>query len=282
MAIRKFLLLLIALITSDAMGWGQNSAAMYPARDAQGFVREVVSVELQAAAHSQPRWMYLLHKTNASGSKLTQIVETHQGLVGHLLEIDGQPLDAITERNEAHRLAELKRDPRQWKRKLARQERDRQRVMNIVRALPNAFVYSFAGFESGPFGKEARLDFRPNPHYSPDSLDTSILQSMSGALLIARQQRRLVRMQGVLGANVSIGLGIIGKLQKGGTLELRQSQIAPGSWQITKLSIAMTGRAVLRHIDVSVDESATEFQPVSSNLTVGEAIDLLLSQPRPH
>ena len=260
------------------MGWGQISPAADPVRDPREFVGEVVAKELQAEAHPQARWMYLLHKTNASGSKLTEIVETRQGLVGHLLEINGRPLDQTTQRNEAHRLAQLKSAPGEWKQKLARQERDRKRVMKIVRALPDAFLFTFAGIESGPWGGEVRFNFRPNPQYSPDSFDTSILISMSGQLLIARREQRLVRLQGALGSNVSIGLGVVGKLEKGGTLDLRQSRIAPGSWETTKLSIAVTGRAVLRHIDVSVDETATEFRPISSNLTVAQAIDLLLAQ----
>lgn len=271
---RKLLLLIVALLTLAVSGWTQVD----PAVDPQGFVREIAAIELQAGTHPQPRWIYLLHKTNSSGSKLTQIVETQQGLVGHLLQINDQPLDAVTQHNEAHRLAELKRDPQQWKQKLTRQERDRNRVMKIVRALPDAFLYSYDGVASGPFGEEVHLNFKPNPRYSPDSLDTSILQSMSGSLYITREQRRLVRLQGVLGSNVNIGLGIVGKLEKGGTLDLQQSQVAPGSWAVTRLTIAVTGRAVVRHIDVSVDESATEFRPVSSKLTVAQAIDLLLAQ----
>jgi hypothetical protein len=247
-----------------------------PARDPQGFVREVVNVELQAAAHPEPRWMYRLVKTNASGTKLTQIVETQQGPVGHLLEINGKPLDAITQRNEEHRLAQLRNDPQQWRQKLARQERDRRRVLKIVRALPTAFLYTYEGTESGPYGEEVRLSFKPNPHYSSDSMETDVLRSMSGTLRIAREQRRLVSLRGTLDGDVYIGLGIAGKLTKGGTLDLEQSEIAARSWEITKLKLAVTGRALIRHIDMAVDESATDFQPVSSNLTVSQAIDLLL------
>ncbi|GAC1644652.1 MAG: hypothetical protein NVS9B15_01880 [Acidobacteriaceae bacterium] len=257
------LLTLFAVLLVPA--WAQSN-------DAQRLVREVVFNEVQAQTHPQPRWAYTLEKTNASGTKLTRIIETRDGLVGRLLEINGKPLDAITEANEMHRLNELKRDPRQMKQKLARQERDRDRVLKIVRALPTAFLYT----QQSANDKETVLAFKPNPNFQPDSFETSILKAMSGTVRMSTSQKRLIELRGTLTSDVSIGLGIIGKAQKGGTLLLQQQEVAPASWEITVFSMKVVGRAVFKHVDMSVEESAKDFKAIQHPLSAPEAIDLLL------
>jgi hypothetical protein len=248
-----------------------------PAKDPQAFVRETVEQERNAQQHPQPRWTYRLKKTNAAGTKLTQIIETPQGLVGRLLAINGKPLDPITEHNEESRLDGLRSDPKQMKQKLARQERDRQRVLNIVGALPNALLYYYEGTGEGPFGREVTLRFRPNPNYSPDSTESELLKAMSGRLRIAKDQQRLIQLRGHLDSDLSIGLGIIGKVYKGGTLDLQQAEIAPGAWAITRLRLAVTGRALFKPLDLSVDESMTDFHPLGGTLSVEQAVDRLLA-----
>ncbi len=263
--------LLLIIIFACTVCVAQNDQA----RDPATLVRQVVAVELQAQTHPQPRWMYRLEKTNASGTKLTAIAETPEGLVGRLLAINGRPLDPQTELNEQHRLQLLTHDPKQLKQKLARQERDRDRVLKIVRALPDAFLYTYERTDTET-GEDVHLRFTPNPRYVPDSLEANLLKAMSGTLTIARQQLRLVHMEGTLISDVNIGLGIAGKIAKGGTLDLEQTQIAPGSWEIKHLVLKVRGRALFRRLDLSVEESASDFRPVPQDLTVPQAIDLLL------
>ena len=253
--------------------------AQDPSTDPQAYVHRIANVELAAHSNPVPRWRYRLEKRNASGTTTREIVETQQGLIARVLTINGRPLTPDVERNEQARLRALASDPAQLKKKLAGQDRDRQRVMKMIRALPNAFLYTYEGRSSGDFGEEVKLSFKPDPHFSPDALETQIFRSMAGTLRIAVKQQRLIELNGKLISDVSIGLGIVGKIEKGGTLLLAQSEIAPGSWEVTTLDLNVTGRALFRHLDVSVFEKATDFKPVSSKLSVAQAIDVLLSLP---
>jgi len=249
------------------------------AKDPQAYVRNVAQIELAAHAHPAPRWQYLLEKRNAGGATTREIIETREGLVARLLTLNGQPLTAQVQRDEFARLRALQNDPSQISKKLAGQERDRERVLKMIRALPDAFLYAYDGTTSGPFGDEVRFSYKPNPRFSPDSVETQILRSMSGTLRIASKQQRLIELRGTLTSDVSIGLGILGRVSKGGTLLLAQSQLGPDSWEVTTLDLNVTGRALFRTLDVSVYEHLTEFRPISPAMSAQQAIDLLLQMP---
>jgi hypothetical protein len=264
--------LLILALSASAL------AQCDPARDPQACVRQVVQNEIQAQSHSVPRWTYQLQKTNAGGTKLTQIVETRQGLLGRLLAVNGHPLEAQAEASEEQRLRTLAQDPRQLHEKLARQERDRERVLKIVRALPKAFLYTYEGSSAGPYGEEWKFRFRPDPKFSPDSLEADLLKSMEGTLRISASSARLVQLQGTLTSDITLGFGLLGRVNRGGTLNLEEAPIGKNDWQVTRLVLHMNGRAVVKHIDLSVDEAAHDFRPVGPDLTVNEAIDFLLKR----
>jgi hypothetical protein len=253
----------------------QAQAAPDPIHDPQGYVRTAVQNELRSQSQHKPQWMYRLRKTNASGTRVSEIIETRDGLVARLLELNGKPLDPTTEQNERRRLEQLKSDPGQLRQKLARQEKDRDRVLKIVRALPDALVFTFAGKSDD--GSEMRFSFTPNPQYSPDSLENNLLKAMVGTLTISAPQMRLTALHGTLERDVSIGLGIVGKAYKGGTLDMIQQQVAPSSWEITHLKMAVTARALFRSLDLSVDETLSDFKHTTHEYTGVEGIDLLLN-----
>jgi hypothetical protein len=104
---------------------------------------------------------------------------------------------------------------------------------------------------------------------------------MVGTVAISAPQMRLTDLHGTLGKDVSIGLGIVGKAYKGGTLDLIQQQIAPGSWEITHMKLAVTGRALFRSLDLSVDESFSDFKRTGHEYSGTEAINALLNDRDP-
>ena len=80
---------------------------------------------------------------------------------------------------------------------------DERRLENLVRLLPSAFVYQYDGWD----GAYQRLDFRPDPAFVPPTMESKVLQSMAGTLLVDPQQKRLAHLNGRLVENVSFGFG---------------------------------------------------------------------------
>ena len=79
-------------------------------------------------------------------------------------------------------------NPEQLRKKQAREKEDKDRSLRIVKALPDAFHFEYAGIENGDsgFGKigdeMVRLKFKPNPAYNPP---THVEQVLRGCKEIA-------------------------------------------------------------------------------------------------
>jgi hypothetical protein len=65
---------------------------------------------------------------------------------------------------------------------------------------------------------------------------------------------------------------LLGHLDKGGEFQVKQSEVAPGHWEIDLLHINMHGKALFfKTVAVQQDEVRTNFQRVPDNLTLAEA-----------
>src|ERR1039458_5929139 len=90
--------------------------------------------------------------------------------------------------------------------------------------LPQAFLYQYAGAGAGPAGKVEKFAFRPNPGFSPSDLETQALAAMSGEIWSNAAEERGTRLEGHLQQDTDYGLGILGRLDKGGWIVIEQSE----------------------------------------------------------
>ena len=76
-------------------------------------------------------------------------------------------------------------------------------------------------------------------------MEASIFRGLAGEVWIDQEQERLTRLDAHVIANVDFGWGILGKLDKGGTILLEQSDIGGHDWELTDLKLNLTGKALL-------------------------------------
>ena len=114
----------------------------------------------------------------------------------------------------------------------------------LLRALPDAFVYRYAGSAETASGKMEKFDFRPNPDFSPPSLETQILKSMAGEIWIDPAQERVTRLKGWLTRDVNFGWGLLGRLDKGGWIEIDQAEVSGGQWRTVRFQMEMSAKGV--------------------------------------
>ena len=120
--------------------------------------------------------------------------------------------------------------------------------------------------------KSIRLKFRPNPEYHPTTNESKVFHNMVGVLLIDAKQTRLEKLSGTLASDVDFGFGILGKLEKGGTFEVTQSEVAAGDWEVTSLDVHISGRALFFHtIGEQQHEVKNQFKPVPPDLPLEKA-----------
>jgi len=128
---------------------------------------------------------------------------------------------------------------------------DAERSLRIIKALPDAFRYEYAGTENGTasLGRAGaslvKLKFTPNPDYAPPTRVEEVLSGMQGYLLIDPEVRRLARIDGTLFRNISFGWGIVGHLDRGGHFLVQQAAVSDGSWGISEMSLNITGKILL-------------------------------------
>ena len=102
---------------------------------------------------------------------------------------------------------------------------------------------------------------------------------MRGELTVDTKQERLVAINGHLIEDVKFGGGLLGHLDKGGKFEVRQTEVAPGEWEMTVLVVDMKGKVLLfKTVDVQQAESHSDFHRVPNDLTLAEAASILNGQ----
>ena len=248
-------------------------------------VRQVVAQEVGAASKSDVKHMFRSHKKTPKGSQTRLYVETNEALAGMLVAINDQPISAEQRQQEEGHLAWLINNPDQLRKKRAREKEDAERTLRVVKALPDAFRYEYAELESGdselgkPGDQMVRLKFTSNPAYNPPSRVEQVLEGMQGYLVIDATSRRLARIDGTLFRHVSFGWGIVGHLDKGGHFLVQQADVGDGSWEITAISLKITGKILMfKGLTIISDETFTDFQRVPADLTFAKGVDLLKSQ----
>ena len=262
--------ILVSIILFEPATLSQSDSGSL-AVSANDLARRVITNELKFQ-DDHTNWMYRLEKEQYGKKQVEEIIETKEGSLSRLLSINDQPLTAKQQEEEDQRVRELMTS-RSAKRKLQRAlEAEILQGRRLFKMLPDAFVFNYAGGD----GNVIRLSFRPNPNFNPPSLEARVFHDMEGELWVDCKQERLAAFNGHLTQDVKFGLGLLGHLDKGGHFDVRQAEVVPGHWDMTTMSVEMSGKALLfKNIGVQKMEKRWGFQQVSDDLTLTQAADIL-------
>jgi hypothetical protein len=229
----------------------------------------VKMVDNELKSEKQPRyWMYLDSKKEPGKSELNRVIQTPECWFSWPVSVDGHAPTPEEARHAREQVEALVNDPKVRKKNRGEIDADSRKSAEMLRMLRDAFLFTRDGME----GKSLRFNFRPNPKYSPPNGEAKVFHHMEGVLLIDAEQMRLVRLSGRLVSEVNFGFGIFGRLEKGGSFEVVQSEVAPGDWEVSRLDVHITGRALSFHaIGEHQHEVRSQFQPAPSDLSLAEA-----------
>lgn len=247
-----------------------------PQEPASQLVRRVIAHEVQAEEQDHSYWMFRLQQSQSgSETKTEEVVETPHGWLPCLLAVNGRPLTADQRKKEDERLHKLLTDPAEQRKNQEATRNDVQQAQQLLQMLPDAFLYSYAGSKAGI----VKLNFKPNPKFHPQSRKATVFHDMVGSLWLDVTQQRLAGIQGHLNQKVKFAGGLLGYLDKGGTFDVKQTQIAPGVWDVTYMNIQMNGKALFfKTIAVREKDIRSDYRRVSSRLTLAQAAKLLNRQ----
>ena len=246
-----------------------------------GLVRRAVQLRAEEEKSHRPV-RYVLRKVDGDHETTKEIVETKDGDVARLIEINGKPLTAEQEQAEMARLNWLAEHPELQERRHRSEMKDAARIDELVGMLPESEIYQMEGMvgcgaDSGAMGECYRLSFTPNPAFQPPSLEADVLRGFAGEVWIEKTQTRLVRLDAHLMREVNVGFGILGRLDEGGSIELQQEfEASAGEWQPTVLKLNLSGKALMvKTVKIDIHEVASEFEAVPAGIGYREAIAML-------
>jgi len=265
-----------------ASGLAGQEPTLSAYRDPSELVRKAVQNEIKAGNDGSPHFLFRGTKTTPKGSTTKIYVETIDATAGLIVAYDGKPLTAEQQRDEWTRVERFVSDPEELRKKRQQERDNADRTMRITRALPDAFIYEYAGEEPGtsevgrPGDTLVKLTFRPDPRYEPPSRVEEILTGMQGYVLVDPARIRIASIDGTLVKEVGFGWGILGHLDRGGRFIVHQKEVGDNVWELSSMSLSFTGKILLfKNLNIKSTEVFSGFKPVPKDLTFAQAIALL-------
>jgi hypothetical protein len=242
-------------------------------------VRRAVEHREQEEKTHQPM-RYELRNKNERRDTTKLIVETKDGDVARLIAFDGKPLDAAANQAELDRLNNLLQHPELQQRRHRNEIKDAARVTRLMHMLPDALLYKFDGMVPCGLSQCYRLSFAPNPKFSPLDMEANIFRGVAGEVLIESTDERMTKIDARFIVDVDFGLGLLGKVNKGGHVVIEQTDIGGHNYQLTALRVNMTGKALLvKTLNFQIEEEASKFSQVEPGMDYRKAIAMLTKAP---
>jgi hypothetical protein len=281
--------LLVGLLSAKMMGGGRPqhgspSSQQLPAAPAAEVVKRCIDRELEVAA-DPPKYMFLMRRKTAHVLETKLMVQTNEAFAGRVLSYNDQPMSDEGRKLEDARVDRFVKDPEELRKKQREEHDNRERLNRILRAMPEALLYEYDGFEPataglGHKGEElVRVKFRPNPDYDPPTRVEQLLTGMAGTILLDPERQRMARIDGSLQKEVAFGWGILGHLDKGGRILMEQGELSDGNWVLRHFMMRFTGKVLFfKSIDVNTTETSWDFHRVADDLSFAQGVDLLKKQ----
>jgi len=144
-----------------------------------------------AARHERYEYLSVERSDRTGGHAWTErVVETSQGKVRLLLAEDGMPITAERTAQERGRLAEIVAHPDLFSLSEEARMTDEAHARAMLNDLPKGFLLENVTLTDGVW----RVNFRPNPKYSPSGIEEHVLHGMSGWLAIDAKDLRQHRV----------------------------------------------------------------------------------------
>jgi hypothetical protein len=275
--LRVVISMLVAVGASSGLGnmaWAQMNPP-----NPRAAILAMVAEENQAEQHRE-RYEYLSEeRSERTGGHLwrERVAETSVGKVHYLLAVDGQPLTGDKLAAERGRLAEIAAHPDAFARREQVLKNDEQHAKEMLNLLPKAFLFENPRQE----GSYLRVDFKPNPAYSPQSMEERILHGMVGTVVVETGKMRLRELDGRLPEDVNIAFGLVATIKMGSHFSTTREPVHTGpvygtEWKTQSLDTDVTGRAIFfKAIGKQEHAEHSDFTILPPEITVAQAVALV-------
>jgi hypothetical protein len=246
-------------------------AVALSAQAPRDLVRQAVQTELAASENDHSHWLYFEIDQRPGNTVKQWVAQARRATLSRVVERNGQSLPVSKQRQEMNAFIS-NADAQARQRKSG--QHDDQRAAELLRILPDAFVWTIAGER----GDEVLLHFKPDPQFRPPDIEARVFASMEGDMAVHRDQHRIATLKGRLTRDVKFGYGLLGKLEAGGTFDIERRELSPGVWQITETHVHIQGHALIfKTISENEDDVKTHFKQIDHAISLEQAQNELLT-----
>ncbi len=253
-----------ALVASlAAVAVAQSAAPPLPNRDQ--FVREVRE-RVQLDYEVQTNYTYIEKRRDVKLSKFGKVTvgplrtfEVYPSkkpgrTYKRLIAIDGKPLDAaeLAQRDEEHRrnmLAAIEREKTETPaeraerlKKEADDQRERDAIINDAFAI---FEPALVGRETIDGQSVVVATLTPRQHVEPKTREGRWMKKFGGRIWIAEADRQVVKIDMAANDDISIGLGLVGRVHQGSRLVFSRRKVNGETWLPAEARIDASGKTLL-------------------------------------
>lgn len=231
------------------------AAVLCPAQDARSIVQR--SLQNDSTNSERARNYTFLEKSvekkldgegrvTSTSDKLYDITILYGTPYRRLIQRDGKPLperDASRE-EERFQKAVAKREKESQEergRRLAREQKDRERQRAFLKEIPEAFHLALEGKDAVAGRPAFRIRAVPRPAYKPKDRAARILTKFQGRLWIDKDTYQWVRTEAETIDTVSFGLGLV-RLAKGARLTFEQTRVNDEVWLPSRVLVNFQAR----------------------------------------
>jgi hypothetical protein len=269
------LALMLGLFVVSATPQSKQSSAASPATtkpaNLTAQVRDILQNELRAQADDHFLWCYRKLTDKDGKQQLFAACQTKALEIDRLMAVNGKPLTEQQWTEENQRIARLLNSRSQLKKEKQQQREDGEQATRMLRMVPEVFLFQQESSE----GNRITLHFTPNPAFRASGASEMVFHHMEGILTLDVKQKRLVEISGRLNSDVKFGGGLLGHLDKGGTFYVKQQEVGPGCWEMTRMDVQMNGKALFfKTISVRTREIDTDFHAVPEAASIQQVAEL--------
>ncbi|MGC1360441.1 MAG: hypothetical protein WA419_18875 [Silvibacterium sp.] len=238
----------------------------------RALVQSIVNSELRADANDHSRWMFRDAKKVQGKSTITLVVQTSQGDISKLVEVNGRPPTPQEQREDEQKMHQFIIDPAVRQKQRRDHQKDDEKATALTRMLPAGFLWT----KTGQSGAETTLTFQPDPKFKPPTREARVFAAMEDTMVVNTEQMRIESLKGKLTQAVDCGHGLLGKLEKGGTFDVERQRIGPKIWESTTTRVHIHGHALIfKSISEDQDEETSDYKPSPHSISPEQAENLL-------
>ena len=235
---RSFFASVVAAQSVGALCMALGTCCAAIGQDPKQLVQQAVQAELSASANNHAHWLYFEVDRKPDNSSEQWVAETHAGDLERTLGRNGR---ALSPQEQRSKMESIIRDPDAQAKKRKANEHDQRQAAEMLKMLPQAFVWTTLGSQEGG----TTLHYKPNPRFQPTSLESRALAAMEGEMTVDNAEHRIVSLKGRLTHDVRFAGGFFGVLNAGSTFDVERGKVGSGDWQITETHVHMRGHALI-------------------------------------